>query len=90
MCQISLVTGTEMKGKPFHTEHFQTTKQCNTSHSLDEVTRSFFREALFPSSRQIYNTNKTTLNDRPQTGKHTAVKLTSTSYPAKSDHLPRT
>lgn len=36
-------------------------------HSLDEVAGSFVRKALFPSSGQVCNTNKNTLNNRPRT-----------------------
>ncbi len=56
--------------KPANGIKFCTVKQCNNAHephSLDEVAGSFVREALFPSSWQIYNTEKNTFNDPPQT-----------------------
>lgn len=45
------------------------------SHSLDEVAGSLVREALFPSSWQIYNTGqKINTFERPTTDHHTAAK----------------
>lgn len=55
-------------------------------HSLDEIAGPFVREALFPSSRQVCNTNKSTLNKPPRALQRGNVP----SVSSERARLPRT
>ena len=55
------------RNKQLMGSHFTRSSKRNNAHkphSLDEVAGSFVREALFPSSRQIYKTGTTTKKKR--------------------------